>query len=339
LLVTALLAFQADRVEGAVRVPFQRAVTVGEWGPTAYEPAATRALLDRLKRHNVDTVTLFVVWIQDGKTSTAIRPGEKTVQATNLVSAMRTAERLGLDVVLRPYVDRADNGWRGQIAPASVPRWFASYRRFIVRFASLAQRERAEGFVIGSEMVSLSGDESRWRRLALGVRKRFKGFVTYEANWDEAQRVAWWDALDAISISAYYPLTQARSYTTADLVRGWTGYTLGGQQVNWFADIEKLRARYRRPVIFGEIGYRTIAGAAMHPWDTGTTGRPTPAAQTRAYEAAFRVWYRVPWFRGFHWWYLSPQKKLVDGLPGADHRLVPATIQLLRRWYGRKRSG
>lgn len=319
------------------KVPFQRAVTVGEWGPTAFKPAPTRRLFDRLARRHVDTVTLFVVWMQDGGDSTRVQPGEKTARTKNVVKAMRAARSVGIKVVLRPYIDRVDNGWRGEIHPRSLEAWFSSYSHFVLDWARIAGREHALGFVIGSEMASVSGEAGRWRELAGRVRQRFKGFVTYQANWDEAEKVTWWDAIDAISVSAYYPLTVDLDYTTADIVRGWRAYPRAGGTVNWFERIEALARRFRRPVLFGEIGYRTVAGTAMRPWVAEPIGGASTAAQVRAYEAALRVWYRVPWFRGFHWWYLAPQRKLLAGLPGADHRPARATLDLLGRWYARRR--
>lgn len=324
----------------APTVPFQRSVTVGEWGPSAYKPAATKAALERLRHRHVDTVTLFVVWEQDGPASTNIGPGGRTVRIANLVAAIRAARSLGMNVVLRPYIDRADGGWRGQLEPTSLDTWFASYKRFVVRFARLARREHVEGLVVGSEMVSLSDEAARWRSLVRALRKSFKGFLSYEANWDEAESVTWWRSLDAISISAYYPLTVKVDYTTADLVRGWRAYqTPEHPAIDWFKRIEALHARYARPVIFGEIGYRTIVGAATKPWDTALPGARQLQAQKRAYAAAFRVWYRVPWFRGFHWWYVPPQQSLVVGFPGADHRIAKPTLRLIGSWYARKRSG
>jgi hypothetical protein len=333
LLLSAATLAIAPSASASTSVPFQRAITVGEWGRTAFEPAATRRLFHRLERRHVDTVTLFVVWMQDGADSTSVKPGEKTARTKSVVRAIRAARSVGIKVVLRPYIDRLDNGWRGEIHPRSLEAWFSSYSRFVLDWARIAQREHALGFVIGSEMASLSGEAGLWSELARRVRQRFRGFITYQANWDEAEKVTWWDAVDAISISAYYPLTTKLDDTTEDLVRGWR---VGGK-ASWFERIAALARRVRRPVLFGEIGYRTVSGTAMRPWDAGPIGRRSTLAQVRAYEAALRVWYRVPWFRGFQWWYLAPQRKLVAGLPGADHQPARATLELLGRWYARRR--
>jgi hypothetical protein len=254
------------------------------------------------------------------------------------VKAIRYARAAGMRVILRPYIDRDDGGWRGQVLPMSADRWFASYTRFVLKFAEIARREKVTGFVVGSEMPSVSRWTSRWRQLIHGVRKRFDGFVTYQANWNEADKVTFWDALDEISISAYYPLTETTDYSTEDLVAGWRAYTnRWGQTFRWIDQIDALRRHYKKPVVFGEIGYRTERGAATKPWETAPIGGRLVSAQTSAYEAALRVWYRVPWFRGFGWWYASPQPRLVSGLPGADHRPTRRALALLGRWYRQAR--
>ena len=309
-------------------VPFQRGMTVGEWGPSAYAPKKTATLLRSLKREHVDTVTLFVVWMQQDGTSTAIAPADKTAPRPNLIKAIRAAKRLGLKVILRPYVERADKLWRGYIKPASVDEWFASYTSFVLTYADVAQREHVNGFVLGTEMVSLSGLDANWRAVVAAVRQRFKGFVTYQANWDEVRHVTWWDALDAISVSGYYPVATRPDAPLGDLVKGWSSP---------FAKLQQLHTQFHKPVMFGEIGYRTVTTTAVQPWDTD----PAPfsaKAQRQAYEAALQVWYRVPWFAGFEWWYMPPQKYLVSGRTGGDHRPTPSTLGLLGQWYAKSRG-
>jgi hypothetical protein len=89
--------------------------------------------------------------------------------------------------------------------------------------------------------------------------------------------------------------------------------------------------------MFGEIGYRSIEGAAFEPWDIERQASSSPEAQRRAYEAALRVWFRLPWFRGMHWWYVPAQNGLVSGQPGADHRPLGPALRTLGRWYRKRR--
>jgi hypothetical protein len=333
----ALGASAAERRAGGsasqISLPFQRGVTLGDWGSVAYEPRATKRKLKRLKRkYHVRWVTFFVVWIMDTGTSNTIHPGRATASQRNLVAAMRSARKLGIKVILRPYIDRRDPGWRGNIKPSDPAAWFASYRQFILRYARFAQRKKAKGYVIGSELESMSSYTTEWQSLISAVRRRFKGFVTYQANWGEFSKVAFWPSLDIIDISAYFPLTTSPAYTVDDLVAGWGADT----NTRWFGKINAFRSQLGLPVMFGEIGYRSVQGSAMRPWDTSIRGPYSPEAQRIAYLAALRVWYRVPWFRGFHWWY-TPTTGAFSQVRRTSHVPAPPARLLVRRWYRKQR--
>ena len=319
-------------------VPFGRAVTIASWGPTAYEPAKVAAKLRNLKkRQHVDTITLIVVWNQPNSTSVDIAPGPEAEPDANVVAAIRAARRLHMRVILRPYIDPLDGVWRGQIQPTSVSAWFKSYNAFILHYATIAQKQHADGFVVGSELATMAKQASQWRSLIRRVRSRFSGFLTYQANWGgEETNVTWWDALDAISISAYYPIAAAPGASVDTLVAGWFHLIDRDRgEHRWFATIEYLHNRYDRPVMFGEIGYRPVPEAAIQPWNVELTGSD-PSVQANAYDAAFRVWYRVPWFRGMSWWYVAPDQSLVAGRPGELHQPGPAALRVLARWYAKK---
>jgi hypothetical protein len=318
-------------------IGFQRGITVGEWGPHAYRVAPVRRTFARLRALNVDTVTLFAAWAQRKQRTNQIFSGREAQPSRNLIAAIRSARSAGLRVILRPYIDVDDGTWRGAIHPSNLSRWFASYDRFIMRYARIAGRERVDGFVVGTEMQSLSGRAGRWRALVTAVRHVFPGFVSYQANWDEAADVSWWDALDTISVSAYYPLSATFDPTTAELVSGWSSSRdLAGAQRNWFAQLDELHRRFNRTVFFGEIGYRPVTGTATRPWGGEPwLGERSLSAQEHAYEAALQVWSSVPWFRGFEWWYLAPQPRLVRGTSGADHRPRTGTLRLLGEHYAK----
>ena len=329
-LVALLVPVASAHAAARPVVPFQRGMTVGQWGPTAYEPRSTARLMRTLAhRYHVDAVTLFVTWTQFKSDSSIVVPGDKTVARGNLARAIRSARAAGLKVLVRPYIDPSDGTLRAGIGPDSVPRWFDSYTAFLLRYADLAQRNGATGFIVGTEMVSMSRYADAWRALVAKVRAHFKGFVTYQANWDEAARVRWWDALDAVSISAYYPVAGRPGETIPQLERGWR---------RWKAEVQAIHRRSGRPVMFGEIGYRTVTTAAVQPWAI----EPAPfsvTAQRNAYDAALRVWYRVPWFAGMHWWYLAPQRALLAGKLGADHAPSRNALDVMARWYRQRRGG
>jgi hypothetical protein len=56
-------------------------------------------------------------------------------------------------------------------------------------------------------------------------------------------------------------------------------------------------------VLFPEIGYHSVGGAAIQPGAPNNSNRAgEQEPQRRAFAAAYRFWYRVPWFAGLYWW-------------------------------------
>jgi Glycoside Hydrolase Family 113 len=283
-------------------VGYQRGMTLGDWGPDAYEPTATRDALLGLRRRGVRSVTLFTVWMQRNERSSKIAPGPSTVRDVRLERAIGIARSLGLDVVLRPYVDMLNRAWRGDAQPRKPAQWWRDYRRFILRYAVVAQRLGVSMYVVGSEMKSQSGRSARWRALVHDVRAHFRGAVTYEANWDEFEKVDWWRAVDVIDVSGYFPLASEPGASVQQLTAAWA------------TPRKRLRAaarRFGRPVMLGEAGFTASATAAVQPWNVEIAGPVDPGAQARAYEATFRAWAGVPWFKGFQWWFVPADRRRV----------------------------
>jgi hypothetical protein len=321
------LAQSTERADAAQRrVPHQRGMTLGDWGPNAYGSTATREALLELRRRGVRSVTLFTVWMQRDERSSKIAPGPSTVRDVRLKRAIRIARSLRLEVVLRPYVDLLNNGWRGAATPRRPAQWWRDYRRFIVRYAALAQRTGVSMYVIGTEMKSQSGRSARWRALVRHVRARYHGVVTYEANWDEFEDVDWWRAVDVIDISAYFPLASEAGASVEQLAAAWAGPR------------ERIRAvarRFNRPVMLGEAGFTAFAGAAVMPWNVAISGPIDPKAQARAYAATFRAWAGTPWFRGFHWWFFPVERSRVGSRPAHWHIPRAPALDVLTRHYRR----
>lgn len=250
-----------------------------------------------------------------------------TASDDDLIRVAAQAHSLGMRVVLKPHIEVADGSFRGQIRPGSPATWFATYTVMVERYAALAQQLGAETLVVGTELSSMSGYEQDWRRVIAAARARFAGKLTFAANWVAGARlVGFWDALDFIGVDAYMPLapTHAPNPSVKELQAAWQPYV---------RQLDELRRTYRKPVLFTELGYQSLLGTARRPAGLGN-GDVSQAAQARAYEAAFRVWSKVDWFRGIWWWDWS-----AEGLNASvdDGSFRPAGKQaenVLRRFYG-----
>ncbi|GAB5562492.1 MAG: hypothetical protein SynsKO_41390 [Synoicihabitans sp.] len=175
------------------------------------------------------------------------------------------AHKLGLKICITPHVApwRAGWGWRGEITFDSKAKWnrfFSDYKIWITRLARLCRD--ADGFTVGSELdQTLDGNERRWRDIISAVRAETDAPLTYAANWPDYQRVPFWDALDVISLSAYFPVVNhQRMPEASEIDRAWQrirGEALAyGRQQN-------------RKVVFMELGYDVGMNAARKPWEDG----------------------------------------------------------------------
>jgi hypothetical protein len=250
---------------------------------------------------------------------------------SGLAGTARMARAKGIRTLLKPHLwlrDRSDGKWVGSIAmknEADWAAWFARYEEFIVHYARLAEGLGMEAFCVGTELEGTSRRTGDWRRIIAAVRAVYHGRLTYAANWSEFERIEFWDDLDWIGIQAYFPLTDQAEASVDELVAGWTPH---------LARIEAVQARFARPVLFTEIGYKAADRATVEPWTWTTTDRYNPDEQGRAYEAAFRVLWNQPWCAGLYWWKWFPDGHHEAG--GRDRYFTPQdkpAAAVMRRWY------
>jgi len=270
--------------------------------PGTYSTPAAMRSLQSVRATGTTHVVIVPTWSMASPTASSVAPNDRvTTSRQDLLLIMAKTRSLGMQVVLKPHLDIADGSFRGNIAPASPPAWFASYTTMIREYADLAQQAGAETLVIGTELSSMSHYDQDWRNVIAAVRARFSGRLTFAANWvDGARLVGFWDALDYIGIDAYMPLTSGTNLDPgeAELAAAWTDR-------GYLADITRLQARWSKPVVFTELGYQSRLGAAHNP--AGGSGEVSQGAQARAYSAAFEVWSKVPWFEGIWWWEWSAE--------------------------------
>jgi hypothetical protein len=301
-------------------------MNVTSYAPGGYATPGARAALRALRATGTTHVAFAFTWYVKTRTSSTVSPDPlKTPTSAAVLSAMRYAGTLGFRTAVKPLVDAADGTFRGELAPRDHAAFYRSYAQLLDQAAVLADAGGAEALVVGTELKSLSGDEPQWREMIARARRAFPGRLTYGANWvDEAEQVRFWDALDEIGVDAYMPLSRSDpDPPVADLVAAWRPYA---------RRLATLSARWRRPVVFTELGYASREGAALRPGVEGD-GPVSARAQARAYEAAFRALRGERWLRGIWWWDWS-----VDGLnarvgDGSFRPAGKAAATVLRRWH------
>ncbi len=267
------------------RDPIQRGVALGLFAEDvsfSYAP-----LLDEIAALGASHVALVVPLYQTHVDSTELRLHTRfspTLEA--IADAIRDARRAGLEVTLFPIVRLTDpaspDEWRGTLRPADPGAWFSSYGQMVGDLASLATLTGATRLVIGSELSSLDGDLGRWGKLITFVRAVFSGTLVYSANWDHYREARLFDLVDELGITAYFGLREPSAPSDVQ--------TLAASWRRIGRNIESDLAKYNKPFVFTEVGYRSRAGSTASPWDESSGGTPDLAEQQRGFEAFRLAW-------------------------------------------------
>lgn len=223
------------------------------------------------------------------------RPQGETDEGT--VRAISDARALGMSSLLKPQIWVGGETFVGRIAMRSEAdwrAWFDLYRRFAVHQALVAEAAAASMFCIGTELIDTEGRVADWRGVIAAVRLATGAPLTYAANWSGgAVRVPFWDALDAVGVDFYDPLSADPAATDAALEDGARAAT---------KPLAELARRTGRPVVFTEAGFPLSRSSWTAPHDENT-GRPSSASDAaRAMAALSRALDGEGWWRGVFWW-------------------------------------
>lgn len=195
-----------------------------------------------------------------------IDPTFEAPHAENRVAIERAAKQahaLGLHVMLVPHLWVESGEWRAKIDPGSSlgwRRWQASYSRYVLSWADVAERAHVDLLSLGVELRSwvTTTRAPSFLQLASDVRQRYHGLLTYSANWDDAEDTCIWSAVDVVGVNAFFPLTDHDDATPQEL---WQG----GEKVQSL--VQRLSSDTGKPVLFTEMGYTTRKNAAKDPWE------------------------------------------------------------------------
>jgi hypothetical protein len=316
--IISLLRIKEVNAAG-VPANWQRGVTLFPQSPTDFASANMDLVIQNARDMNANYITLIIPLQQDTWTSSTIYKASYAPDDASLIHAINKAHSLGMKVSLKPHLDPKDNStWRAQIEPDDRPKWFSQYSSFLYYYADLAQRNGVEQIVVGSELISMATftycqdkakpcenvpeNTARWKEMIAQVRLKFSGLLTYSANWggsyfsDEVDHIGFWSDLDFIGISAYYGLSAYKDPTVSYLMSNWNTVNI--------ERITPVQQRLNKPILFTEIGYRSVDGATINPWDWGLQGPYDPQEQSDAVQAMLQYWKEknYSWFAGFQYW-------------------------------------
>lgn len=302
LFAVALLAGGLASEPGHVPARHVRGMTIScqtwgwEWGSDAFADE-----LDALAELGVNWVAIHPYASIRANGEVAWRELDPENPPEWIARPIREAHARGLSILVIPHLAYWGSpfSWRGEIdfeSNEEIARFFDSYERWTVDVARAARG--ADAFSVGNELERMVRHEARWRSVIAGVRKVTDARLTYAANWSGYADVPFWDALDAVGVQAYFPLSDAEEPTEAQLIAGWEPV------------LDELRAFSEatgRPIVFTELGYNVSLQAAKEPWAYRQARGPERARAEALQERCLRVALQTmeaerDWLRGAFLW-------------------------------------
>lgn len=271
-----------------------KGVTLADWTPNGYAAPAASAAVDAVAALGANRLVIVVTAYQSGLGDSAVRADpQRTPDEGAVRLAAERARGAGMDVVIKLHVDVDSGEWRGHIRPSDVVAWFASYGAWVEEWSNVAAEVGAAQLVVGTELAGTVAHAKRWRALFARARSRFPGEVVYAASWDEAWMVPFWDAVDRVGVDFYAAVAVRANAGRVEILAGWQP---------WIERLHVLHGQTGKPLLLTEIGYRSVDGAGMYPYDFTREAGYDGGEQADLYWAALEAVAATDWIEGVYWW-------------------------------------
>jgi len=256
--------------------------------------------LQRIASLSANAVAIIpYTFMRDPKVATPIpilqKPGQENDEAS--VRSHYDAQQLGLATLLKPQI-WLHKSWPGEIEMDSPENWdlfFRYYTNWITHYALLAEIHQFDILCLGVEMTETAVQKpDEWRKLIRKMRAIYSGPITYGSNWGkEFETLTFWDELDYMGVSCYYPLSDKKNISEKKLKASFSEI---------LKNLKKVQQKNQRPLLLTEIGFRNIT----HPWTlphAEANGRPeNPAHQEIAYRIVLESLQEAQFISGMFWW-------------------------------------
>ena len=251
---------------------------------------AKKSLLLMKERTASDFVILVPMALQENCIAESIDfTSPATMKDEELIDMIRYAHSIGLRTAIKPTVNCKDGMWRGHIHffDEDVPcepkwsKWFPSYTEFQLHFAEIAEKEGCYMFIAGCEMVMADHRDKEWRQLISDIRKVYSGIVTYNCDKYQEHNVHWWDCVDVICSSGYYPI---------------------GKWEQELDRIEKVVKAFGKPFFFAETGCMSTVDSNTVPNDWSMRTGSDLKGQADWYEDMLSACDKRGWVGGEVFW-------------------------------------
>lgn len=229
------------------------------------------------------------------------------------------AKELGLMVAVKPTVNCKNGSWRAYInffdedvhCEPKWGNWFRAYTEFQLHYAAIAEKKHCDLFIAGCEMVMSERRDAEWRKLIADIKEVYSGPVSYNTDKYQEHNVTWWDAVDVISSSGYYP---------------------AGDWENQLDRIEKVVRKYNKPFLFAETGCMSTEDSSKAPNDWRVDGEYAPQEQADWFEDMLSACAKRDWVGGFGIWSWNGSLKEEHIKYGYDIYQKPAET-VVKKYY------
>jgi len=225
--------------------------------------------------------------------------------AKGVAQCIEMLHKNNIQVMMKPQIWVWRGEYTGHLKMASEEDWKlleVSYRSFILEYARTAETSKADIFCIGTELEQFIKERPEyWNSLISEIRKVYSGKLTYAANWDEYTRVPFWNLLDYIGVDAYFPVSESKTPSVAEVRKGWQ---------RWKNEMKSLSEKENKEIIFTEYGYRSVDFSGKEPWKSDREMNSVNfEAQNYTTQALFDEIWTEDWFAGgFLWkWHVDPK--------------------------------
>lgn len=233
-----------------------------------------------------------------------------------IVKSIEYAHKNGVKVMLKPQIWSPD-GWIGDFKLTKAKEWKAweeKYSKFILFYAELAAKHDVEMLCIGTELKSHMAERPKYFvDLISKIKDVYCGELTYSANWDNFQEVPFWDQLDYIGLSAYFPINEQKTPSVKHLVKQWKGVE---EKLSTYSE------KMNKAILFTEYGYLSVDGSGGKTWLLEKQVKRLPineAAQANCFEALYQVFGNKNYWAGGFIWKWFPHGKGGEGYNERDY--------------------
>ena len=294
---------------------------------------------------------------------------DQTAPLADVGKAIKSAEALGLSVTLKPqlvtsdpqYAQYTSGSWINLVNPnltiSNPDAFFASYKSYILKWATLAEQDHAGALSIGNEMVAATKPEFThyWNDIIDTVRQVYHGQLTYSAllplmtnsTSNEVTQIGFWNKLDFAGFDVYPSLSKGVDPTVSQLDAAWHSETVFGNPQDYVSFVNAMAQHVAKPVVFTETGLPSFAGASDRETSSdGTIGSTTnnqlaartdDAEQANWWQSFFHTWAndKPGWLQGVYVYNNDPGQ--LGAYANQNYNIIGKSAEsVVTAWFGGK---